>query len=139
VFKIHPYVKNIKRSLLKAPKAYLYDWARQADEGNRFENFVAVQLLTRLRLWQDATAENFGLFYARTRQKEEIDFVVTRKDRPWLLLEAKLSDGPLDASHYRLQAMLGGVPLVCVCRQENIARLAGKNVFHLSASRLLNM
>jgi len=139
MFKIHPYSKNVKRSLLKAPKAYLFDWARHTDEGNRFENFVAVQLLARLRLWQDATGEHFELFYARTRQKEEIDFVVTRGNRPWFLIEAKFSDGPLDAGHYRLQAALGNVPLIRVCRQENVARLAGKNIFHLSASRFFQI
>jgi len=46
-FKITPYSRNIKRSLLKASKWYLYDWARIRDPHKRFENYVAVELNTR--------------------------------------------------------------------------------------------
>lgn len=136
-FKVHPYSKNIKRSLLRAPKCYLYDWTRVQNPAKRFENYLAVELLTQLRLWTDATAEHFELFYIRTKQKEETDFLIVKDKTPWLLLEAKLADGPIPGHHHKIRAMLGNVPFVQVCRQEGVCLLEQKNCWRISASRLL--
>ncbi|MBI4063229.1 MAG: ATP-binding protein [Elusimicrobia bacterium] len=135
VFKIDPYSKNIKRSLLKAPKCYLYDWTRSNDEGRRFENYVAVELNTLLHLWADASGERYSLFYIRTKQKEETDFLILKNDSPWLLIEAKLSDERVAAHHYKIQAMLGNIPLVQVCLQEGVCLMERKESFRISASR----
>lgn len=134
-FRIYPYSKNIKRSLLKAPKCYLYNWSQIKDPGKRFENFLAVQLIAWIYLWRDATGEDVGLFYTRNKQKEETDFLLTKNDHPWLLIEAKYSDGTIEGHHFKTQAMLGGVPLLQLCREENIASLQTKDSFRLSASR----
>ena len=75
VFKVHPYSKNIKRALLKAPKCYLYDWTLIRDPAIRFENYVAVELMSRLSIWSEGSEHRFSLFYVRTRQKEETDFL----------------------------------------------------------------
>lgn len=135
VFRLYPYSKNIKRSLLKAPKCYLYDWTQVKNEGKRFENFIAVQLYTLIQLWQDATGEKLSLFYIRTKQKEETDFLIVKNNQPWLLIEAKYSDDTIEGHHFKIQAMLGDIPLIQLCREENIARLQTKNSFRLSASR----
>jgi len=73
-FKISPYSKNIKRSLLKAPKCYLYNWALIRDPGRRFENYVAVEIMTRLHLWMDMSGDRYSLYYIRNKQKQETDF-----------------------------------------------------------------
>jgi predicted AAA+ superfamily ATPase len=137
-FRIYPYSKNIKRSLLKAPKCYLYNWTQVKEEGKRFENFVAVQLYTLLHLWRDATGEDMALFYIRNKQKQETDFLLTKNEIPWLLIETKYSDSPIESHHFKAQAMLGDIALVQLCRQENIAQLQTRNSFRLSASRLLS-
>jgi len=136
VFKVHPYSKNVKRALLKAPKCYLYDWTRLKDPSKRFENYVAVELLTRLHLWMEGSENRFALFYIRTRQKEETDFLILKNGQPWLLVETKLSDGPIAAHHHRMQAALGGVPFIQLCREDGVC-VEEANCFRISASRLL--
>jgi hypothetical protein len=46
-YSLHPYSRNIKRAILKAPKFYLMDWSRIADPAKRFENYVASELPAR--------------------------------------------------------------------------------------------
>ena len=137
VFKVHPYSKNIKRALLKAPKGYPYDWTRVSDKGKRFENFVAVQLTALLCLWGEISEDRYSLFYIRTKEREEIDFLICKNNAPWLLIETKLSDSSIPGGHSRLQAQLGGIPLVQLCREEDICQMQYKTGFRISASRFL--
>lgn len=44
-YRIKPYAKNVKNSLRKEPKLFLYDWSLVANAGARFENMVAGHLL----------------------------------------------------------------------------------------------
>ncbi|MBL7071700.1 MAG: ATP-binding protein [Candidatus Omnitrophica bacterium] len=136
-FRIYPYSKNIKRSLLKAPKCYLYDWTRVKDAGKRFENYVAVELITMLNLWMDATGERYSLFYIRNKQKEETDFLIAKNEKPWLLIEAKYSDVSIERHHLEVQEVLNNIPLVQLCREKNICMLQKKNAYRISASRFL--
>lgn len=136
-FKVHPYSKNIKRSLLKAPKCFLLDWTKIEDPGTRFENFMAVQLAARLRLWQERSGDEFGLFYLRNKQKQETDFLILRNRKPWMMVEAKLADGSIESHHFEFQKQLGGIPLVQVCRQSGAASLQASSAFRLSADKLL--
>ena len=134
IFKIYPYFRNIKRAIIKSPKCYLYDWAQIADPGKRFENYVAAELFSQLHLWKDQSGEKFSLFFVRTREKEEIDFLILRRNIPWLLVEAKLTDGPLSSYSERIQQSLGNIPLVQVCREDGVCRLEKKNLYRLSAA-----
>lgn len=136
-FKIHPYSKNIKRALLKAPKCYLYNWTRIKDPGKRFENYVAAELVTQIHLWGEASEDRYHLFYIRNKQKEETDFLLLKNKEPWLLLETKLSDGPIPGHQYATQAALGGVPLLQLCREKGVCQMERKNSFRISASRFL--
>lgn len=137
IFKIYPYFKNIKRSLLKAPKCYLYDWTRIKDAAKRFENYVAVELRTQLALWADATGEDLSLCFIRDKQKRETDFLITRDKKPWLLIETKLSDSPIEKHHFEIQEMLGSIPLIQLCREEKICMLQKRDSYRISASRFL--
>ena len=89
-FSIAPWSRNISRSLLKDPKIYLWDWSIIHDEGARFENFVASHLLKACHCWTDIGLGQYALFFVRTKDGKEVDFLVTREDKPWLLVEAKL-------------------------------------------------
>lgn len=91
-YTVKPWSKNISRSLLKEPKVYLWDWSLIQDKGARFENFVASHLLKATQTWTDLGLDEYELFYIRTIDKEEVDFLVTQNGRPWLLVEAKSSD-----------------------------------------------
>jgi predicted AAA+ superfamily ATPase len=138
-FSIRPYSKNIKRSLLKAGKYYLYDWSRIKNKGVRFENYIACELCARLSLWEDATGDDFHLFYIRNKQKQETDFLVVRNGAPWLLMESKLTDGPIDRHHFETIGALNGVPFIQVCLESNVASMQKRNAYRISANRLFRM
>jgi len=135
-FSIRPYSRNIKRSLLKSGKYYLYDWTRIADPGARFENYVACELKVRLLLWGNATGDDFQLFYIRNKQKQETDFLVVQNAKPWLLVESKLSDGIADHHHIQVMEALNHIPLVQVCRQPGVASIQKRDLYRISAGRI---
>ena len=134
-FPVPPYSRNIKRAILKARKCYLYEWSRINDAGARFENYVACELTAMLQLWNDASGVSFGLFHIRDKMKRETDFLITRENEPWLLLETKLTDRPVDSQHLLHREALGGIPLVQVCQEAGIACKQREGVCRLSATR----
>lgn len=91
-FRVHPWSKNITRSLLKEPKLFLYDWSIVDDLGAKAENFVALHLQKAVQYWTDAGFGEYGLHYIRTLEKKEIDFVVSKNGKAWFLVEVKLSN-----------------------------------------------
>ncbi len=90
-FTIRPWSQNISRSLLKEPKTYLTDWSLVNDPGIRFENLVACHLLKAVTWWQDSGLGEYGLYFLRTKDKREVDFLVSKDGRPWFIVEAKSS------------------------------------------------
>ena len=90
-FTIKPWSKNIVRSLIKEPKIYLWYWSEIHDPGARFENFVAAHLLKAVHLWTDLGLGNYDLHYLRDLDKREVDFLITKDEQPWMLVEAKTS------------------------------------------------
>lgn len=90
-FSIQPWSHNIARSLLKEPKIYLWDWSLVEDKGQRVENFIASHLLKAIHFWNDSGFGNFGLYFLRTKDQKEVDFLVTKEERPWLMVEVKSS------------------------------------------------
>jgi predicted AAA+ superfamily ATPase len=100
-FSIQPWSKNISRSLLKEPKLYLWDWSLVEDEGERHENFIASHLLKAVHFWTDRGLGEFGLYYLRTKDQIETDFVITKNNKPWFLVEVKTKvTGLSSALHY---------------------------------------
>ncbi len=91
-FSIQPWHTNVARSLLKEPKLYLWDWSAAPDEGSRNENFIASHILKAVHAWGDAGLGDFGLHYLRTKDKREVDFLVSRDDKPWFIVEVKTSE-----------------------------------------------
>jgi predicted AAA+ superfamily ATPase len=92
VFEIRPYFRSVARSLRKEPKIYLWDFSEVNEPGPRFENFIASHLLKSCDFWTDTGIGTFNLNYLRNKEKQEIDFLITKDHKPWLAVEAKLSD-----------------------------------------------
>ena len=88
-FSIQPWHRNIPRSLLKQPKIFLWDWSMISDIGARTENFVASHLMKAVNWWTDNGYGEYGLYFLRDKDKREVDFLVTRDQTPWFLLEVK--------------------------------------------------
>lgn len=91
-FLVRPYYKNINKALRKEPKWFLRDWSGLEDAGSQAETLVACHLLKAVEFWTDTGAGNFELRYLRDKQKREVDFLVLREARPWLLIEVKQAD-----------------------------------------------
>jgi len=90
-FTIKPWTSNISRSLIKQPKVYLWDWSRVENSGAKMENFVASHLLKAVHLWTDSGFGNYDLYFIRDKEKREVDFLVTKDQHPWFLVEVKNS------------------------------------------------
>lgn len=96
IFKLTPYHKNIARALVKAPKYYFYDNGMvQGNAETRLENLVACALLKETHRAKDVDGADFDLHYIRNKEREEIDFLVTREKQPWRLIEVKWQDDRL--------------------------------------------
>jgi predicted AAA+ superfamily ATPase len=89
VILIKPYAGKIRRTLRAEPKLYLYDILQVPRPGPALENLAALHLLKACHFWTDLAYGEFELRYLRTKEKEEVDFVVTRDRRPWMLVECK--------------------------------------------------
>ncbi len=90
-FTLHPWSKNVTRSLLKEPKIYLMDWSQVENKGQRAENFIASHLLKAVHFWTDSGFGNFELYFLRTKDQKEVDFLITQQGKPWLMVEVKSS------------------------------------------------
>ncbi len=111
VFSIAPWSHRVTRATQKARKLYLLDYAMIADRAARFENMVAVELLRAVTVWNDGGDGPFGLHFVRNKEKQEVDFLVTEKRRPRLLVETKTADTTVSHALLKFQGQLG-VPAV---------------------------
>lgn len=135
LFQISPYTKRITRSLKKEKKVYFFDWTNVADPAKRFENYVAVELKNRVELWTAGSQYRFELFYVRSRDGRETDFLVTRDSKPYFLMEAKLSAEVIESHHRHHATVLGKIPLIQLVRNSGVIKGTPEGNFVLSASR----
>lgn len=136
-FHIPPYSQKISRAIKKEKKAYFYFHSASENPGCRFENMVALLLLK----WCAATTERgigkFDLHYVRDQDRREVDFLITLRNKPYLLIEAKHSETKLTSSLQTYCDKLG-VPGLQVVRQPNITMSKPPNaaivsIHHLAA------
>lgn len=93
VFRVTPYSRNIARSLLKAPKLYFYDTAFvDGDDGTKAENIVACALHKKLDFLNDVEGIRGKLYFLRTKDGKEIDFVIEQERKATHLIEVKWAD-----------------------------------------------
>ena len=95
IFSVPSFSKNIARSLSKTKKIYFYDSAfiDATNKGGRLENIVALHLLKHcLYLQETQPSKSLSLVYLRTKDKREVDFLLTKKGSPHLMIEVKSKD-----------------------------------------------
>ncbi len=90
-YRLRPWYQNMTTALRKEPKTYLWDWSSISDPGAKAENFIASHLLKAVHAWTDIGLGEFGLYYLRTKDQKEVDFLVTQNHQPWFLVEVKNS------------------------------------------------
>jgi len=105
-FRVAPWFKSVANSLRKEPKWFLRDWSGVADEGARAETFVGCHLLKAVEGWTDLGLGMFELRYIRTKLRKEVDFLVVKDGKPWLLVEVKLSERTLSPALRDFQGAL---------------------------------
>ena len=139
IFPVRPYSKKIRNLFKKEVKWFFMDW-RYAGE-NQFENYVAALLHRAVTLWKDRFGENFGLHYICTHQGEEVDFLITLDNKPYLLIEAKQGKPDPIPTYYRFSEILQ-VPCIILTslgaygRKMKGGHQDGSAVYQLSASKL---
>lgn len=106
-FLVKPWHRTVAAAIRKAPKWFLRDWSQVDDPGQRAETFVACQLLKAVEGFSDLGFGRFELFYIRDKQKREVDFLVSKDQKPWFLVEVKLADTTLSPSLERMQKQTG--------------------------------
>ncbi len=106
-FRVAPWFKSVANSLRKEPKWFLRDWSGVVDEGARAETFVGCHLLKAVEGWTDLGLGAFELRYLRTKLRKEVDFLVVKDNKPWFLVEVKLSERTLSPSLREFQNQLG--------------------------------
>jgi len=92
IHRVTPYNRNIARSLKKEPKFYFYDHALVEDAGARLENIVANALKKELHFLEDTQGIKGTLHYLRTKDGQELDFLVNLDATPTHLIEVKMGN-----------------------------------------------
>lgn len=141
-FRIPPYTGKIQRALRKETKLYLYDWGAVADEAARFENLLALHCLKAVDTWNHTEVANFELYYIRDQSKREVDFLIVKNKKPWILIEAKNSDTSFAKTLLNFQDSLRCPYAVQVTAQSNVYRREKNNAgvcLITSAERFLSL
>jgi predicted AAA+ superfamily ATPase len=136
VFTLQPFFNNVKRAVKKEKKAYFYDYYFIDNKGYRFENLVALELKSRVDLWNDSAADRYELCYVRNRDRKETDFLVTKNKKPYFHCEAKFSEENIENHHKINSAALGDIPFVQIIRKKGVIKADGKGFYVVSAGRL---
>jgi predicted AAA+ superfamily ATPase len=97
-FVVRPWFANVTKALRKEPKWFLRDWSGIDDPGQRAETFMACHLLKSVEGWTDLGFGKFELRYLRDKLKREVDFLIVRDRKPWVLIEMKTSETRLSDS-----------------------------------------
>lgn len=139
-FRVPPFGAPRIRAVKKEQKLYLWDWSMVPDEGARFENLVASQLLKFCHYTEDTQGHRMELRFLRDTDAREVDFVVLKDKRPMFAVEAKTGDRSVSPSlryfkertgiprwyqvHARTKDVLvEGVrilPLAALCKEEGL-------------------
>lgn len=120
-FRVPPWSGKIQRGLKKQTKLFLMDYPQIESSAARFENMVALELQRAVSYWNEWGWGSFELFYLRAKDGLEVDFLITERRKPRLLIEAKESDTELASALARFQDQLQ-VPAVQLVNLPGIAR-----------------
>jgi predicted AAA+ superfamily ATPase len=107
-FLVRPFAKKVSRALRAQPKLYLFDVLQipAEAEGSRRETLAALHLLKACDFWTDTARGKFELRFVRDKERREVDFLVLRDGRPWLLAEARSDDTAPSAALRHFSALL---------------------------------
>lgn len=118
IFLVRPFHRNVARAILKEPKAYFFDTGYvRGDDGVRWENACATMLLKHVHFRQDALGKQTSLYYLRTKDGTEVDFVLCEDGEPTHLLECKHTDNRPAPSLIKFANLFPNAELIQLVRE----------------------
>ena len=128
LFRIFPYTLSSTRSVRREAKHYHFDWTGVSDPGPRFENLVAFHLLAWCWRQQDEQGRDVDLRYYRDMDRREVDFVITEKNQPVCLIEAKTSNREVSSSLRYLKGRFPSVTALQIARDFDDDRMTREGI-----------
>lgn len=110
IFRINSFGSSRIKAIKKARKHYHFDWTLVHDEGARFENLIACQLLKWSHFFQDTQGREVHLHFMGDLEQREVDFVITEDNKPKIFIECKLSEKNVSKSLQYLKNKFPKVP-----------------------------
>jgi predicted AAA+ superfamily ATPase len=74
----------------------------------KLENLVAGALLKEMHFREDCRGERWAVYYLKNKDGREIDFFLTKEDKPALMIEVKWSDAERSANFSVFEKYLTG-------------------------------
>ncbi len=129
VFRIYPFThKSLTSGLKKSPKIYFFDIGRVSNPANRLENLVALSLMKEIHFRMDTRGEVFDLHFLRNKQKNEIDFIVTKDRKPYMMIEVKESDAQASPNFQYFEKYLPGLKKIQLVKNLSESRRNAQGV-----------
>ena len=126
LFSLTPWTRRISRAIQKERKIYIWDTPRIENPAARFENMVALELYRATTIWNDMGWGRFGLHFIKNKEQQEVDFLITNDNKPWLLIETKLSDNQPSPALLKFQTSLQ-IPAIQLINKSGGYRLQSNN------------
>jgi hypothetical protein len=126
IFSLSPWSRGLPRAIREGQKIYLWDVPRVADPNARFENMVALELWRAVSTWNEMGYGRFSLYFLRTKDQQEIDFLVVDDGRPVLMVDAKADDPHPSSALFKFQNALRVPAVLLVERAEGYRRFANE-------------
>ena len=80
-----------KCSFLQVPGRWVKPPLPKPLPANQHDHFIACHLLKAAQWWTDIGLGSYQLYFIRDKEQREVDFLLTRNNQPWLLVEVKSS------------------------------------------------
>jgi hypothetical protein len=106
ILSLTPWSRGLPRAIREGQKIYLWDVPRVLDPHARFENMVALELGRAVSTWNEMGYGRFSLHFLRTKDQQEIDFLVVDDGRPVLMVDAKADDPQPSPALFKFQNAL---------------------------------
>lgn len=138
VWPLRPYSGKIQRTIRKESKWYFLDWTYSSNDGNRFENMIATALYRFTVSLKDQGWPEVKLFYFRTYDKKEVDFLLTLNEEPILAVEAKVGAKNIAPQLRKFHHTHGrDFPIIQVVNDPGVILKKGKNEYFVGYDRFL--
>jgi uncharacterized protein len=141
-YEVKPYSKRVKNPIKKEGNLYLWDPTEATHHGAKFENTIANHLLKACHFWTDTGEGKFELYYLKNKLGQEIDFLITRNQKPWLPIEVKSQKTELSPNWNIFMPQIGCPHGLQLVKREGVLKEFGivrSRVLVLSAHAFLSL